>query len=229
MDESKLMLGEALVQAQAMGSTAADQTTARARSRLLQDTAAKGARNSTELSVAATKVFAIPEMLEHILSFLPFRDLLLAQRISEQFQQAIAASTKLRKKLHLVPNTSAALHIRDSIHPLVPRSICVYSTMQVSVASVAPRNVERPGHQSWRDMLLTQPPLKRMTCALVPRNVMEERVVDVETLYCENGITLGALVDYGLSVMAKTAARGGDGWIRASFTAKKNSWIYRDV
>ena len=45
--------------------------------------------------------FAVPELLEHILSFLPFKDLLFAQAISKTFQATIVGSLKLRQKLYV--------------------------------------------------------------------------------------------------------------------------------
>lgn len=47
------------------------------------------------------RLFRIPEILELVLSYLPIRDLLLAQRVNHRFQQTIGGSDKLQRLLFL--------------------------------------------------------------------------------------------------------------------------------
>lgn len=50
---------------------------------------------------AASRVFAIPELLEKILLYLPERDLLLTQRVNKAFRNVADSSLHLQRKLFL--------------------------------------------------------------------------------------------------------------------------------
>lgn len=54
----------------------------------------------------AQRVFNIPELLEEILSYLTMGELLAAQYINRQFRDAVNASTRLQRKLSLLPHSS---------------------------------------------------------------------------------------------------------------------------
>ncbi|KAK3723976.1 hypothetical protein LTR37_001460 [Vermiconidia calcicola] len=51
---------------------------------------------------AAQNVFDLPELLEHILCFLPVRDLLLVSTVSRSFKNVIDATTPIQRQLHLL-------------------------------------------------------------------------------------------------------------------------------
>ena len=52
-------------------------------------------------SITAPQVFAIPELLEAILHYLPWRDLFVLQSVDSRFQQVIAESAPLRRAMSL--------------------------------------------------------------------------------------------------------------------------------
>ncbi|KAK3636508.1 hypothetical protein LTR56_014134 [Elasticomyces elasticus] len=53
------------------------------------------------------QVLALPELLEHILLHLPMRDLLFAQKVCKEWQQAINSSPSVQKALCFRPGTQA--------------------------------------------------------------------------------------------------------------------------
>lgn len=55
------------------------------------------------MATAASAVFETAELLEHILSDLPTKQLAKARRVSSTWRDAVAQSTKLRKQLYQVP------------------------------------------------------------------------------------------------------------------------------
>lgn len=58
----------------------------------------------------AQRVFDIPELLEHILRYLEIPALLEAQRINRQFRDAVETSTRLQRKLSLLPHSSRTFY-----------------------------------------------------------------------------------------------------------------------
>ena len=55
--------------------------------------------------IAASPVFAIPELLENILLHVPERDLLLAQRVNTFFRDITTTSSHLQRKLFFIADT----------------------------------------------------------------------------------------------------------------------------
>ena len=60
---------------------------------------------STASSAAGPKLASIPELLAHILLYLPMRDLLLAQRVSRTFKEVIENSAAIQRALFLAPES----------------------------------------------------------------------------------------------------------------------------
>lgn len=71
----------------------------------------------------ATKVFAVPELLESILLELPAKDLLLAQRVDTTFRDAIDHSIKIQRALFFKPDLAASQDVQAEprINPLLKR------------------------------------------------------------------------------------------------------------
>ena len=140
-------------------------------------------------------------MLEHILSFLPFKDLLLAQAISQTFRGAITSSPRLRKKLHMTADPDAAF----STLPIVPRFFYVRDAgcflffgdinQSKCLEDFNMCNAGGLKSDSWQRLFVTQPPIKTLTCNL--RSYVAEPgrayFIPVETLHVEEGITLGSI------------------------------------
>lgn len=72
---------------------------------------------------ATTRTFHLPELLEQILTNLPQRDLLLAQRVSKAFHLTICASPKLQRALFFAPD------------PLLPASPITYLNPKTGATS----------------------------------------------------------------------------------------------
>lgn len=68
-------------------------------------------------SSAASRVFAIPELLELILQHLPPRDLLLTQRAAQSFRSTTQGSIRLRRKLFLEPDWHLEGRVFDAYKP----------------------------------------------------------------------------------------------------------------
>lgn len=56
---------------------------------------------------AVQEVVAIPELLEEILSHLDWKQLFSIQRVSQQIKQCVAASTRLKRKMRILPQAQA--------------------------------------------------------------------------------------------------------------------------
>lgn len=69
-----------------------------------------------ELS-AASRVFAIPELLETILQYLLPKDLLLSQRTTRSFHSTTQGSIRLRRKLFLEPDWNLEGRVFDAYKP----------------------------------------------------------------------------------------------------------------
>lgn len=59
---------------------------------------------------AGARICNIAELLEHILSYLPTRDILLAQKVSNQFNATISSSQRLQHALFKLPETMKESH-----------------------------------------------------------------------------------------------------------------------
>nr|POF26348.1 hypothetical protein CFP56_22497 [Quercus suber] len=67
----------------------------------LQDIVEPTARPSEASAAVARQVFAIPELMEHVLSYLEPADLLVAQRMNRSANMAVRSSLRLQRQLHL--------------------------------------------------------------------------------------------------------------------------------
>ena len=71
------------------------------------------------MSSASSRVLGTYELLEAILSFLPFRDLVTSQRVSSQFKAVVGGSIQLQQKLYLSPvpeDTTTSDHpLKDAV------------------------------------------------------------------------------------------------------------------
>jgi len=132
---------------------------------------------------ATKRMLGVAELFEQILLHLPFRWLLLAQRTPKSFQTAITTSSALRRKLYLEP-----IAVTDAARPTLARLFGNVNSRRTKDWStrlgfqycrkecfhVGPRVPSRrayfrligvpkiltPSTSSWRNMLVTQPPLQ---------------------------------------------------------------------
>lgn len=75
----------------------------RQKTTLIPATMTTATNSDMERTSAATKVASIPELLEHILLYLPLRTLLLVQTVSKSFHLFIQGSIKIKRALFLEP------------------------------------------------------------------------------------------------------------------------------
>ncbi|KAM0722642.1 hypothetical protein Q7P37_002083 [Cladosporium fusiforme] len=124
---------------------------------------------ATALPSATTRTFHLPEILEQILTNLPQRDLLLAQRVSRAFQDTITASPKLQRALFFAPDPhlpsspitylnpatgTTSAHTRPQNNRLLLRAFPgVYPTVSPVLVNLPPSRedlvVGRPGPEVW--------------------------------------------------------------------------------
>ena len=73
------------------------------------------------MSTSGVKVFAIPELFETILLQLPVRDLLLAQRVSKEWQDMITTSVQIQQALFFKakPSKTLAANERPELNPFL--------------------------------------------------------------------------------------------------------------
>lgn len=138
----------------------------------------------------ANKVFAMPELLEHILSFTSVPDLLRLYRVNHVFYNTIEGSTTLQRRLGMQPNPSA--HLEQPAEHLVyhPEGMDMTETYYCSPSLPSDQNTQlepnavpikinvctwgalgrgsteklelRPLGERCRKLLITQPPIKEM-------------------------------------------------------------------
>ncbi|KXT12659.1 hypothetical protein AC579_4512 [Pseudocercospora musae] len=84
-------------------------------------TRAPHVRRAAGYAVAA-RVFAVPELLENILDHLPMTDLFFAQDTCKHWKRVIAASTLLKRTLHLVPMQPTSFWSMQKFH-VVPSGV----------------------------------------------------------------------------------------------------------
>lgn len=151
----------------------------------------------------------LPEMLEHILSFLPFKHLLLVQGVSNTFRVAVGASKKLQQKLQLI----AMKNVEVQEIPILPSdfsNLCTPSTRHHTEAYIDLRlhnatqccTTTRGCGASWRGMFVTQPPVKSMEVDMFPET--RGIVLLVDDLISEEGITLGQMIDHAYTEAGKS-------------------------
>jgi len=128
-------------------------------------------------NAAAHQVFAIPERLEHNLTYLDILELLRCQQVCNTFLTTTFASPKLQKRLTyraLASSTLSHKHAKPIYNPLFYNFQGIwanYHDMRSSGKSrewVLRRHVQSEEKMppvvtegSWRSMLVSQPPVKR--------------------------------------------------------------------
>lgn len=167
---------------------------------------------------ATSKVLRVPELLEHILGFLPFRDLLLAQGVNKNFRDVVSTSNTLQKKLHLIADDKTAGVQRIPILPARDTFKSSWSSLNErdNMLEVKVRPWFAQWHLgktldnrfSWKRMFATQPPPKKMktlvvfnTCTRFGHQGWEGNSGD--DLVSEAGITLGQMLDRAFAEAAK--------------------------
>ncbi|KAK4955065.1 hypothetical protein LTR10_007257 [Elasticomyces elasticus] len=119
--------------------------------------AAEATVSEEQVELASTRVFATTELLEHILIYVPARDVLLAQRVSHRWQAVVTESPSLQELLLFtgevidpavwITQCPAASHSEDS---------CVWDGLFVRYMDVPPGQMfVPPGFPEWPDVLNT--------------------------------------------------------------------------
>jgi len=165
---------------------------------------------------AAAKVLGTPELLEMILLHCTMQELLPLQRTSRHFRDIILSSAPLRRKLFL----SEALHEdknQQTDNPYLKERFPKLGTYLLQgnpkwrpkfIKALAEEDVLRLGPEffrcetaTWRNMLLTQPPVKEVVVyagfedgVKVSRNV-EDLVNAQVSVKSAHGVTMGMIYD----------------------------------
>ena len=173
-------------------------------------------------------MFDVAELHEHILSFLPFKDLLLAQRVSKGFKAAITSSVSLQQKLHLLPmKADAAVHgieVRPGdffrgftrVQKNNRKKNFLFTNLRLDYCKRFNATTRGYG-SSWRKMYATQPPMSVAMAMLAhfvgdKENDEDGRVggfvrpalfCPVDELRRDGGITLGDMVDHAYAQEAR--------------------------
>ncbi|KAK4547113.1 hypothetical protein LTR36_001334 [Oleoguttula mirabilis] len=77
----------------------------------------KTAPPECDVQALSTTVFDIPELREHILGFLPMRDLTRMQRVDKAWHHSVRTSPQLQRHLFLAPMGAAAMPLDDIREP----------------------------------------------------------------------------------------------------------------
>ena len=135
------------------------------------------------------EVLLIPELLEHILSFLSTRDLFRAERVNRRFRDVIRGSTILKEKLWLAPNkVQEPRRGRPPSHAVIPlrcsgMSISYVASQNDDVSKEVRETLDQSkalgtltititscemspilsGRDSLKQMSITQPPITQMS------------------------------------------------------------------
>ncbi|KAK5684276.1 hypothetical protein LTS10_004140 [Elasticomyces elasticus] len=117
--------------------------------------AAEATVSQETVELASTRVFATTELLEHILVFVPARDVLLAQRVSQRWQAVVTESPFLQELL-LFTGEVVDPAIWMTQHPIAYHSgkACVWDGLFVRYTDspLSHTNVP-PNFPEWRDVL----------------------------------------------------------------------------
>lgn len=188
---------------------------------------------------AAESVLKTPELLELVLAHLDQEQLLNAQRVCRHWKDIISSSLPLRRMLYLSPAPKVDERIPVDNAWLKNRfpDFGIYLLQgnpkwrPKYIRALGPADFDRLGtdffaqpNASWRDMLLTQPPVKEIvvyshiedTSKSTPRKAkrnslarkeeqrqpstpsMEEMMKASVTVKNKNGVTMGMVVDAGI-------------------------------
>lgn len=154
---------------------------------------------------ASGSVLGTVELAEAILACLPFRDLLLAQRVSKDFRDIIQSSVTIRQKLHLAPIeahyesywTSVPLlpdifpymEVKDTPNPKACKEFTAELHLGPLFRGYTGVDTDTGSEESWRKMFVTQPPIKRLCFSSI---AWSYGMIDYGR---DEGVTMGALVD----------------------------------
>lgn len=207
---------------------------------------------------AAETVLKTPELLELVLAHLDQEELLAAPRVCRHWKEIIGTSLPLRRKLYLSPTTKIDEHIAVDNTWLKSKfpDFGLYLLKgnprwrPKYVKALGASDFDRLGsdffiepNASWRNMLLTQPPIKEVIVyshieessrpssrrskrsslndqdaqrqPSVPS--MEELMKASVTIKNNNGVTMGMIIDAGIEARR-----------RGSVAAKRRMWDRKD-
>ncbi|KAF7377264.1 F-box domain protein [Mycena sanguinolenta] len=153
------------------------------------------------MSIAQTTVISSPELLEHTLTHLPMRDLLVTAPLVSQMWHAITLTTTLQRLLFFEPDTSSGRAENPLLVELFPPFFAQggrgrwtwpnFEAIKTMAWSKAPDAFKRP-EASWRRMLVTQPPARRLVMTershaqdgdFVRRGVLDDPCLRMGVLY----------------------------------------------
>lgn len=183
----------------------------------------------TSLSTsAASTVLRTPELLEMILMHLNMQEILPLQRISPAFRDIILSSASLKRKLFLAPAIHESAN-QETDNPYFKALFPTLGTYLLTgnpkwrpkfIKAITEEDTERIDDvfwacetASWRNMYLTQPPVRDMTVyagfeeGKGGRSVQDLVSAQV-AIKSADGVTMGMIFD--ASVKARRKARCGD-------------------
>ncbi|KAF7377266.1 putative f-box domain protein [Mycena sanguinolenta] len=125
----------------------------------------------TTMSIAQTTVISSPELLEQTLTHFPMRDLLVTAPLVSQMWHAVILTPTLQRLLFFEPDTSSGRTENPLLVELFPPFFAPggpkrwtwpnFEAIKTMAWSKAPDAFRRP-EASWRRMLVTQPPARRL-------------------------------------------------------------------
>ncbi|KAF1995172.1 hypothetical protein P154DRAFT_526545 [Amniculicola lignicola CBS 123094] len=190
-----------------------------------------------------SRVLNTPELLEAILLQLPERDILLAQQVSRTFQAAITSSPALQQALFFreVPFKDPKIW---KVNPLLrehflPWFVISRNKWQLPDHSILERMDWARDHQrrraflrptaSWRKMLVTQPPAKKLEvyqhCHGQMDDVLEKASVHLKDLNTP-GIPMSILYDISQRFIFQTPASGFEMTIKNTTSGSPKIILY---
>ncbi|CAK3842144.1 Hypothetical predicted protein [Lecanosticta acicola] len=146
---------------------------------------------------AASRVFAITELIEKTLEELPIIDLLISQHVCKKYRKTVKGPLRLQQALYLEPlpefvdlcgialppytilvtTVLVSASPQDStINPLLANA------WQYSLKEDAKHSARSNPHASWRDMLVSQPPIFEMRLGAINLHTIKSKCFLVRTL-----------------------------------------------
>jgi len=164
----------------------------------------------------ASQVWNVYELLERILSYLPFRDLTRAQRVAKQWRDVSICSANLREQLNMF-NTATTSEARDAttqrieVHPLIAipgyRAQCNSPLPLVRLGKLLALQ-----SGPWETMFISVPPV-----TIVKINGIRE---------CK---TRSVIIEDADGIRFEKLIAGLNGWIAADYTAHARArWTRRE-
>ena len=163
--------------------------------------------DSRDTARGVRETFGIPELFEHILSFLPLRCTLQAERVNKQFFYAIRESNKIQRQLGFLADDKSPLRsiLMDEFDLYAPFYLHRdrFADEEAEVTKVTAHafiggthSLPRVG-QRLRSMLAFQPHVKHMDVLSVCCNGISTTNygVPVGFVHAESGVTVGDILD----------------------------------